>query len=581
MSSVPKSSAWTVIVLLPAAASASPVIPGSFEVAATRHSIGIEWSVGGDSDHDATAEVEYRVAGTASWSRAMNLVRVDSADANALAGSIMFLQPGTDYEVRVRLSDPDGGEAERSAAVSTLPIPSRPTPSRTLHVVPGNGGGAGSADDPYRGLATAWAEAQPGDELLLHAGHYGGVDDEDARSGTQDRPIVFRSAGDGEVVLSYLQLFRRSHLWFEGLTFRYDGSSDTAFYSSLLNAGYDTGFQPMRADVTNIVLSRNHFEGFKHSIRAGPRTRGWYIADNTIIGDMRLGMDGTESFVGEGIELGHGNDHEVAFNTITRVADGISYPNHNCDIYGNDIFDVTDDGIELDNGEANTRIWQNRIHNAGHNGITFQPQSGAPWYIVRNQIVNAEESVFKFRDADRFVAVHNTFVNWNEVLDHWSHQLLRGITRNNLWISVNGGPIWQRSDGGIDWRTDLDYDGFDWGSNREPFDVAGTKYSGLDALRAATGLEAHGIRIDARTCLETFDVPGPPPLTSIPPQAMTLHADCDAVDAGEPVPNLSGAYAGDAPDLGAYEHGAPVPHYGVRGVDGPAPPAAPTGLIAE
>src|SRR5690606_4583093 len=134
------------------------------------------------------------------------------------------------------------------------------------------------------------------DELLLHAGSYGGVTDDGGNSGTAERPIVFRPAGDGEAVLSYLQVFRRSHLWFEGLTFRHDGSSDTAFYSSLLNSGYDTGFQPMRADVSNIVLSRNRFEGYKHSIRAGPRTSRWYIADNTIVGDKRLGIDGTASF---------------------------------------------------------------------------------------------------------------------------------------------------------------------------------------------------------------------------------------------------------------------------------------------
>ena len=383
---------------------ASPVTPGGFETAATMHSIGVEWAVSGDSDHDAAATVEYRAAGTASWSSAMNLVRVDSAVGNALAGSIMFLEPGTDYDVRVRLTDPDGGEDSRTVTVSTSPMPVRPAPSRTLHVVPGNGGGDGSASNPYRGLEAAWAQAQAGDELLLHAGAYGAVNDDNGNSGSAGKPIVFRAAGDGEAVLSHLQVFQSSNLWFEDLTFRYDGSSDTGFYSSLLNAGYDMGFQPMPEPVSHIVLARNRFEGYKHSIRAGPRTSGWYIADNTIIGDKQLGISGTASFDGEGIELGHGNDHEVAFNSITRVADGISFPNHNCDIYGNDIFDVTDDGIELDHGLANTRIWQNRIHNASHNGVAFQPQAGAPWYIVRNQIVNSQESIFKFRQGDRFVA---------------------------------------------------------------------------------------------------------------------------------------------------------------------------------
>ena len=148
-----------------------------------------------------------------------------------------------------------------------------------------------------------------------------------------------------------------------------------------------------------------------------------------------------------------------------------------------------------------------------------------------------------------------------------------------MWISVNDGPIWLRSDGGMSWQTDLDFDGFDWGSNGAPFDVNGTKYEDLDELRAATGQQLNGIRIDARNCLETFDVPGPPPLTTIPPQLMTLRANCNAVDAGAAIPNLSGPHTGAAPDLGAYELGGPRPHYGVRSMG--LAPQPPTGLTVQ
>jgi hypothetical protein len=248
---------------------ASPVTPGQLTTAATTQSIGLEWNLSGDTDHDATASVEYRVAGAAAWIAGMDFVRIDSGVGNSLAGSIMFLQPATSYEIRVVLTDPDGGGTSRVVTQSTIAVPTRPTPTRTLHVTPGNGGGTGSATDPYQGLAAAWAAAQPGDEFLLHAGHYGGVTDASGRSGAVDRPIVFRAAGDGPVVFSFIQVFLRSYVWFEGLTFRHDGASDTGFYSSLLNAGYDMGFQTMQVAVNNVVLVRNRFEGFKHSVRAG------------------------------------------------------------------------------------------------------------------------------------------------------------------------------------------------------------------------------------------------------------------------------------------------------------------------
>jgi hypothetical protein len=551
--------------------------PGQLSYASTTHSIGVEWGISGDENHDARGNVQYRIQGMSSWKPALPLVRVDSSAGNMLAGSILFLEPATSYEIQAALSDPDGGDENRTFTATTRAVPKLPAGGRTLHVVPGNGGGTGSQSDPYLGLVTAWATAQPGDMVLVHGGSYGGVRDASGQSGTPGNPIVFRAAGDGEALFSYIEVFNHSHLWFEGLTFRHDGTSDTGFYSSLTNAGYDNGFQPMQADINGIVLVRNRFEGYKHSIRAGPRTSGWYITDNVIVGNKQLGMSGTESFDGEGIELAHGSDHEVAYNSITLVADGVSFPERNCDIYANDIFDVTDDGIELDHGEANIRVWGNRIHNAGHNGIAFQPQDGAPWYIVRNQIVNMQESVFKFRETDRFVAVHNTFVNWGWVLDHWSDHILRGITKNNLWISVNNGPIWKRGSASASWQTDLDYDGFDWGSNSTPFTYEGVGYADLPGLRAASGQQIHGIRVNRTTCFETFDVPGPPPFTTIPPQWMTLKASCAAVDAGVALPNINDDYAGSAPDMGAYEVGQPLPHYGPRPTAGSLP-KPPTGL---
>lgn len=43
-----------------------------------------------------------------------------------------------------------------------------------------------------------------------------------------------------------------------------------------------------------------------------------------------------------------------------------------------------------------------------------------------------------------------------------------------------------------------------------------------------------------------------------------LRPDSSAVDAGLVIPNVTDGFAGEAPDLGAYEAGAPLPHYGPR-----------------
>jgi hypothetical protein len=43
-----------------------------------------------------------------------------------------------------------------------------------------------------------------------------------------------------------------------------------------------------------------------------------------------------------------------------------------------------------------------------------------------------------------------------------------------------------------------------------------------------------------------------------------LKRGAAAVDAGLVLPNINDDYQGTAPDLGAYEYGADMPHYGPR-----------------
>ena len=45
---------------------------------------------------------------------------------------------------------------------------------------------------------------------------------------------------------------------------------------------------------------------------------------------------------------------------------------------------------------------------------------------------------------------------------------------------------------------------------------------------------------------------------------MTLKSNCNAVDAGIALANINDGYIGNAPDLGAFEYGKELPHYGPR-----------------
>jgi hypothetical protein len=191
----------------------------------------------------------------------------------------MFLTPGATYEVKVDISDPDGGAASQTLVVTMRTEPTLPTGGRTLHVVPGSSGGDGSAGNPYRGFGTAWTNARAGDIVLVHVGSYGTVSASGRPSGAANNQIVFKAAGDGAAVIEWIDLRYVNYVWFDGLTFKStnapmpagaaDADDYTALFACLLNAGYDTGYQNMTANVDGIVITHSSFNGYKHAIRGG------------------------------------------------------------------------------------------------------------------------------------------------------------------------------------------------------------------------------------------------------------------------------------------------------------------------
>ena len=126
--------------------------------APTLTGIGVEWKITGDDNRNAAVEVSYRKKGETAWRKALPLLRIhheviNSAEVpfhpvdptpanpngerenpwhydtgNMFAGSVLNLQPDTDYECRLVLSDPDGvsGEKEKTITVHTRKEPQPP-----------------------------------------------------------------------------------------------------------------------------------------------------------------------------------------------------------------------------------------------------------------------------------------------------------------------------------------------------------------------------------------------------------------------------------------------------------------------
>ncbi len=513
----------------------------------TINSIGFEWNITGDENHNAACVVRYRTQGSSSWENALDLYRVDFNGFNMLAGSILFLEASTTYEVELSLNDSDDGNSIQNQLITTRSVPRMPEGGNTYYVSPGLGGGTGSSGDPFLGIDAAQSVAQAGDIFLLSSGNYGGRI-RFTESGNIHNYIVWKAA-EGAVPILEGTRMAGDFIWIEGLTIQ------GVDYGLLTESGQEND---------GIVVKGNKFNDFLYGIQINHGGKNWYITDNIFVGRINDISSGEMS--GEGIELQHTSGHVVSYNSISNTADGISYPHVNCDIFGNEIFNVSDDGIELDYGYANNRVWENRITNSNNNGISFQPMNSAPMYVIRNQVIVLDENVLKLRDAtDRVLLAHNTLVCWSGPVSNSTRLLTSFQSNNNLWISAIDRYVWEdgSSSTSPDWRTNLDYDGFDWGTNIYAFKWRNVRYHTLEDFQIASGLETNAIQVDKNVIFENFDMPEPPGLSTI--KYLQLTEGCNAIDAGVVLNNINKNFTGSAPDLGAFEYGAELPVYGPRG----------------
>ena len=546
----------------------------------TLHCLGVYWIIEGDDNENARVECEYRPVGAPSWRRGMDLFRVEKggnklekgeslvkapADGWLFAGSIFSLTPDTQYELRLKLSDPDGGTAEKTLTARTLAEPTAPADMQVLHVSPGNGGGSGTQTDPFKGMAAAQQKAKPGDLFLLHQGVYEGPF-EVKKSGTPARPIIWRGAGDGETVIDAQgQADKRPQravsasdlhdVWFERLTIR------NAVWGLVAHGSQ------------NVVIRRCHFHDVKRGITAtrnpDGRLGGFFIADNLLEGPHSWNetTHGAKVEENRGIELS-GAGNVICYNRVRGFKDGIDmYPTVRCvasDVHNNEVSECLDDGCEMDGSERNCRCYLNRFTNV-FQGVSVQPVYGGPIYVFRNAIYNLEVETFKMHNSPSgALFFHNTSVKKGKPLVLSTPEKVHNcVYRNNLFLGTEGRaydcdpPMIQ---------CDFDFDGFGGFSGNIFLKWNNVRYASLAEVKAKSPVYKHAVAVDPATAFASGLKPPEDSKRQYDPVSVDLRlkAGSAAISAGEVLPGLSDEVAGKSPDLGAYEFGGPLPHYGPR-----------------
>ena len=537
----------------------------------TLRNLGFEWAISGDANRNASVKVDFRAVGTSDWREALPLVRIggervfrkrehlDYTVPDGFAGSILNVEPDTEYECRFVLSDPDGvtGVAEHLVKVRTRAEP-LPYPNGEIRHVYAPDYEGEKMEPHFTSLLQAYYGAglgdwnvvwerpvQPGDTIVVHAGLYRNdrlnyVDPMmtpfDGTNwltikATPEKPITIRAAGDGEVVFDgagnhrLFDVSASAHHIFDGITFR---NTDIAIFA---------GFKGVTGAV-GLAVKNCRFEDIGFGVwteYAG--SSDFYIADNVFLGrfeqrNLLVGWTGplwrsagpygsheVRSYYAVKV---YGPGHVIAHNAVAYFHDGIGISTYgtpesdphrrasSIDIYNNDIHMSGDDFIETDGGVHNIRVFNNRGVNAAHGGYSSQPVFGGPAYFIRNLLYHVPSGVaFKFSSkAAGLFAFHNTIIGEQVAGDPTSNMHYR----NNLFMGRDtpdrGVMRWSNGTSAFS----SDYNGFRpnkgvteqyrWlapragSTNYEPAPSHWRSFETLDSFRAATGQEQHGLEVD-------------------------------------------------------------------------------------
>ncbi|MDP2142197.1 MAG: hypothetical protein Q8L20_15420 [Gammaproteobacteria bacterium] len=654
----------------PASTGQLETLPGELVVEPpTLENLGFEWFIRGDANRNASVAVSWRKQGSSEWIEGLPMMRIGDERVYAgtqfdvelppmFAGSIMDLEPDTAYEARFEMSDPDGvtGVASQTVLVRTRPEPMPYAGGRVFHVYPHDHEGD-RIEPSFEGLmcaynfscsGTDWATAgrprvRPGDTLLVHAGLYKYNRYEYTTSdvnrtvpldgtyyltadGTEDRPIVIKAAGDGEVIFdgdgnyALFNVQAADYNYFEGITFR---NSEIAILAGTQFIVGSKGltvkhsrFEDVGAGVfsnysgsSNFYIADNWFYG-----RNDPqRMIGW--SDAYLWGQFN-GVDGQihppamDSYVAVKV---YGPGHVVAYNYIADFHDGINvetygnpdgtvasgsgiygpkYPPREywdrrpvaIDFYNNYITNSHDNPIEIDGSMHNVRVMRNMLINHPSHAFCNQPALGGPIYWIRNIAYNLPGGSTRLTIGSTGAVFYN-----NTVFSETQGTLQNTHWRNNLFLGQNATPALFNITSYTNYSSS-DYNGFFAASdspspftwNSPPMSVLADypgpgktpqlesrTFSSLAEYSQATGQDRNSIMLDYSVfrnvpMLDSSDAANLQNVYDASDFDFGLVPGSAPVDKGVHLPNVTDGFSGAAPDLGALEVGGELPHYGPR-----------------
>lgn len=490
----------------------------------TFHSIGIEWdAVNGGSGQ--TAEVEYKKASAGTWNNALDLWY----DGNEYRGSIMFLDSGTDYDVRVTLR-PDGEQITQ-----TVHTWNENLPEGTVTTIPA---GSSTYTIATSGTSSAYRVYDcQGNTLDLNRNADVGI---------------YVNSGVHHIIIRNCRIVdpRRHGIYMS------DDAHDIEIENNDIS-GWGSGtdnrlgaikFGEAWSDPSGgyrLWVHHNEMHdpyGYSNSWDDGHPSGPQCVDFSEPAGQNVIEYNSCYSNNGNKFNDGYGGDRNLGPN---------GFPGPNSDVNNNYCANVWDDCFELEGSGKNVRAWNNYMTDYAI-GIATVDVNVGPFYAVRNvfDVSYRSESdsgksglAFKVGDlnsgssARRYI-LHNTVLQDRDGIGAFFHRTDGGA--GNSFIANNVAPL----------RSGNSFAHVNFGDAGCSGQFANYDLYEGNIWGECPGMEANGIKAgpswDGAT---TYNYPSGRSFRQ------TLAAGSNGVDMGMRLPNINDGYAGTAPDVGAIERG--------------------------
>lgn len=518
---------------------------GEATATSTFESIGVILPFSGDDDRDASCSVRFRESGASEWRDGLDLWvdhRTDRRESREFRGSLVHLEPGTEYEIELTYSDPDGGS------------------------------------DTIRLTETTWSESFAEGEVV--------------EVGDRTSPLEISEGGSSNAYRVYRPP--------EGTTSTIDVgnnhdhniviSADHVIVRGLKLVGAQNHAIEIAQDVEDVVIEDSEItewgpsgigsiEGFNYvdasGIYANENTRRLIIQNNHIHdprGGANSWTDGSEVWQTGGHPKGpqgisidtprgqiviryneiHSSGPEHFYNDIIGGAHNSGRGNlhRDSDVYGNVISHARDDALEIEGYNINVRIWGNVIRktkmavataNIGY-GSSGTDNGLGPQYVWRNLMRTGEgiagyDSATKIRGNTGYYFFHNTILSGGHALEapredgnlDVSNLQHVGVVKNNILLT----------DEFFRTSSDARAAASAWTADSNLYPVSRNEADLPDADWEMNGVFGERPSFEMEEEHVHYLASGEP-----------------GVDAAERIPNFNDLYSGEAPDMGAFERGA-------------------------